>query len=955
MSPQPQHEKRLLFIRCLVVLCLVATTIICGYGAFRLTFEFESRLETVQYNSIAKQLQTAIQDNVRSKVLALKSTAALVSMECPTTAHWPNCSVGPLVSYLNITDPIIETINTRTIAFAPIITPAQVSEFEAFAYDFFESNGYPDLGITEDIRGISSVNYSSDDLHRFHDTEGYQEGGHKVLTPVLQIGNLDTNTPAVMFNLYSQAARVSAIDHMIDCFAAGGTECTSITDIIHLVQDPVFRPAVLILHPVTPYHDRGNLTGLTYIVQNWDTVFEGVLPDIVKGIDVVLSGGQNKYTFQINEGRADYKGIGDLHDTGSAHSHISWERFFTLTDFSGSVLYSITIYPTKTFSNQYHTYLPYYVMGLAVFVVLFTSCIFLLYDHLMNSNAVEREGVIETKRLFVRYISHEIRTPLQTVTMGLQLLSSELLACIQQQLLDKSLPPELAATWREQMLNWRSLIEQVEESSVIATNVLNDLINYDKVAMGTLNMELELVSLWLLINTALKPFLVNARQAAVRLVMDSEFELDTDPQHRAALDSLMGVGDAIKISQVVRNLLSNALKFSPQGGVVLVTVRWDPLGLPHAAVPAEHRGSADSTTAGGLVPWSSLARAGSLVLTVRDGGAGMSAEDQKNLFREGIQFNANQLQHGGGSGLGLWIAKGVVELHNGMLSAHSDGEGLGSEFRCELPLVLLPPHDPRTPLPHSPIPTNRHRPPTRVHPDPYTQFSRDNSLASTPTANLALSLALPIATAAPTMSPGGVSRILVVEDSGPTRKVLCRLLKNLGYHAAEAVDGADCVDMMRQQLGQGQGKKRGGMGAGMEMVAELGTGSGTVGGQEQQEAVHMILMDFEMPRMNGPTATKTLRDMGCDLPIVGVTGNVLAEDQQFFLDHGLNYVLRKPLSVELLKETIDKCTGVKWACPNDKRSPSPTGGSGWSWRAGVGAGADSGAGAGAVAREDEHV
>ncbi|KAJ1391153.1 hypothetical protein B484DRAFT_473445, partial [Ochromonadaceae sp. CCMP2298] len=203
-------------------------------------------------------------------------------MECPTTAHWPNCSMGPLVSYLNITDPIIETINARSIAFSLIITAAHVSEFEAFAYDFFESNGYPDLGITEDIRGISSVNYSSEDLHRFHDTEGYQEGGAKVLTPVLQIGNLDTNKPAVMFNLYSQAARVFAIDHMIDCFAAGGTECTSITDIVHLVQGPVLRPAVLILHPVTPYHDKGNLTGLTYIVQKWDTVFEGVLPDIVK-------------------------------------------------------------------------------------------------------------------------------------------------------------------------------------------------------------------------------------------------------------------------------------------------------------------------------------------------------------------------------------------------------------------------------------------------------------------------------------------------------------------------------------------------------------------------------------------------------------------------------------------------------------------------------------------------
>ncbi|KAJ1424278.1 hypothetical protein B484DRAFT_363533 [Ochromonadaceae sp. CCMP2298] len=869
-------------------------------------------------------------------------------MQCPTTSHWPNCSVGPLNSYLNITDPLIETVNTRTIGFAPIITPAQVSKFEAYAYDFFESNGYPNLGYTGGVKGISAVDTTTG--LRFHDTEGYQEGGHKVLTPVMQIADLDSNSPAVMFNLYSEPVRVSAIDHMIDCFAAGGKECTSITDIIHLVQDPVFRPAVLILHPVTPHYDTSTLTGLTSIVQNWDTMFDRVLPDIVKGIDVVLSGGQYEYTFQLNQGRVDYKGIGDLHDSGSAHSHISGGRSFTLTDFGGSVVYSITIYPTKTFSDQYHTHLPYYVMGLAVFVILFTSCIFLLYDHLMNSNAVEREGVIETKRLFVRYISHEIRTPLQTVTMGLQLLSSELLACIQQQLLDESLPPVLAATWREQMLDWRSLIEQVEESSVIATNVLNDLINYDKVAMGTLNTELELVSLWQLINTALKPFLVNARQAAVRLVMDSEFELDTDPQHRAALDSLMGVGDAIKISQVVRNLLSNALKFSPQGGEVLVTVRWDPQGLPHAAVP-EPRGSGESTkSAGGLAPWSSLARAGSLVLTVRDRGAGMSAEDQKNLFREGIQFNANQLQHGGGSGLGLWIAKGVVELHNGMLSAHSEGEGLGSEFRCELPLVLLPPHDPRTPLTHSSTPTNNSYP-TQVHTDPYTQFSRDNSLASSPTVDLALSIDNPTATAAATIPP--ISRILVVEDSGPSRKVLCRLLKNLGYHAAEAVDGADCVDMMRQQLGQGQGKDRGGMGVGMKMVAELGTGSGKVGGQEQQEAVHMILMDFEMPRMNGPTATKTLRDMGCDLPIVGVTGNVLAEDQQFFLDHGLNYVLRKPLSVELLRETIDKCTGVKWAGPHDKR-PSPTGGSAWGWIAGVGAGADSGVGTG-VARGDDHV
>ncbi|KAJ1401950.1 CheY-like superfamily, partial [Ochromonadaceae sp. CCMP2298] len=107
-------------------------------------------------------------------------------------------------------------------------------------------------------------------------------------------------------------------------------------------------------------------------------------------------------------------------------------------------------------------------------------------------------------------------------------------------------------------------------------------------------------------------------------------------------------------------------------------------------------------------------------------------------------------------------------------------------------------------------------------------------------------------------------RVLVVDDSGLSRKVLCRLLKNNGFSTAEAVDGGST---------QGSGK-------------------------ESLHDFHLILMDFEMPRMNGPTATKTLRDMGCDLPIVGVTGNVLADDLQFFMEHGLNFVLTKPLTAE---------------------------------------------------------
>ena len=64
----------------------------------------------------------------------------------------------------------------------------------------------------------------------------------------------------------------------------------------------------------------------------------------------------------------------------------------------------------------------------------------------------------------------------------------------------------------------------------------------------------------------------------------------------------------------------------------------------------------------------------------------MTNEQLSSVFNEGVQFNANQLQAGQGSGLGLYIAKGIVNLHGGRITAHSKGEGEGTEFVVELPL-----------------------------------------------------------------------------------------------------------------------------------------------------------------------------------------------------------------------------------------------------------------------------
>ena len=108
------------------------------------------------------------------------------------------------------------------------------------------------------------------------------------------------------------------------------------------------------------------------------------------------------------------------------------------------------------------------------------------------------------------------------------------------------------------------------------------------------------------------------------------------------------------MSQVLRNLLSNALKFTPAGGVVTVRVN-----IVHD----------------------------DLFVEVEDTGAGICPANIDKLFHNVMQFNANTLQGGGGTGLGLWISKKIIDLHGGTIGVRSAGEGLGSTFYFTLPII----------------------------------------------------------------------------------------------------------------------------------------------------------------------------------------------------------------------------------------------------------------------------
>ena len=115
-------------------------------------------------------------------------------------------------------------------------------------------------------------------------------------------------------------------------------------------------------------------------------------------------------------------------------------------------------------------------------------------------------------------------------------------------------------------------------------------------------------------------------------------------------------------------------------------------------------------------------------------------------------------------------------------------------------------------------------------------------------------------------------RVLVVDDAATNRKMLCRLLQHK-YVTLEAEDGQEAVDMV---------------------LASLDT----------DHSIQVVLMDNHMPRMDGPTASKLLRERGYTGVIIGVTGNTLPEDIEHFMSHGADKVLPKPVDTDVLDQTI---------------------------------------------------
>jgi signal transduction histidine kinase/ActR/RegA family two-component response regulator len=373
------------------------------------------------------------------------------------------------------------------------------------------------------------------------------------------------------------------------------------------------------------------------------------------------------------------------------------------------------------------------------------------------------ESASQAKSRFLAVMSHELRTPLHAMLVSADLLNE--------------IHPEHQATDPRQ----QALLGTIQSSGQHLLALIDQVLEMSRIEAGKLEAAEHPVDLATLTQRACAAVRARAELKGIKLLVGLPDDLPR-----------MRLGDELRLSQVLINLLANAVKFTQVGHVSLMV-----------------RPLPDAPQGEDWLQW-----------TVIDTGPGMNEREQNHVFEPFYQADDASTRDHGGVGLGLTITRELVTLMRGRLSLRSQA-GLGTRIDVALPMPIL--QDAIA------MPGSAHEAPPDLH----------------------------------------GRNALVVDDDLVNRMLAAEMLKGAGIEVIEAEGGAQALDVLRRHRPD------------------------------------IVIMDWQMPGMDGLEATRLIRDgeageAARDVPVLGLTANAFDQDRHTCLAAGMNNVLTKPVTRDAL-------------------------------------------------------
>jgi PAS domain S-box-containing protein len=378
------------------------------------------------------------------------------------------------------------------------------------------------------------------------------------------------------------------------------------------------------------------------------------------------------------------------------------------------------------------------------------------------ANQVTDEGA-KAKESFLAHMSHEIRTPMNGI-LGIASLLHKTQLDNQQ----------------------RNYLQLIQESANNLLVIVNDILDLEKIIAGKLQLEKIAFKIVDKIAITIQSFIYKAEEKELGLIFQNFIPAD-----------MVVIGDPYRLSQVLNNILSNALKFTEAGHITIAT------------------GITERTADWVLIE-----------VTISDTGIGISEDRIFNVFEPFEQADAAVSRKYGGTGLGLTICKNMIEMQNGELLVQSE-EGKGSAFTVRIPYYLS------------------------------SEAMQDNEIHQEID-----------------YKSLGPKKVLVAEDVELNQYLAKHILESWDFEVVIAENGREALDHVLQ------------------------------------DSFDCILMDVQMPEMDGIEATQHIRKLAdpvkAGVPIIALTANALKGDSEKYLAAGMTDYLAKPFDEERLFRVISR-------------------------------------------------